>query len=219
MPAIPLELPELPRILQGSHGTAASPVLIADPPEGGVPRLLPPVGASHVGHRALAGHGDVFEPFGHLADRSGSDVATDVGFRPDQGTEIQELVGAEVVVLRCAAPMDIHDARAAGSGTDAVPPVVGISEASPRPAEVRDPKLRERSDDVVSRPPRVRDRRPLAHPYPLVHAPSEVLCKMPVHVSGNFVSRPVGIHEQSFHIPAPVVLFQEPFNASLDSFS
>src|SRR5699024_2151768 len=67
------------RVVLGAHVPAAAPGLVADAEEGHLPRLVPTVGAAQRGHRGVVGAGEVLDPFAHLLDRAGADVAVDVG--------------------------------------------------------------------------------------------------------------------------------------------
>src|SRR5699024_6009481 len=173
------------RVVLGADDPAAAPGLVADAEEGHLPRLVPTVGAAQRGHRGVVGAGEVLDPFAHLLDRAGADVAVDVGLGAQQLHQVHELMGAEGVVLDHIAPVRVDHAGTVLAGPDAVLPVVFIGEAAAGPAQVRDLQRAQRLDHVVADAARVRDLGVLADEEAAVDAAAQVLGEVAVEVAAD----------------------------------
>src|SRR5262245_14872679 len=95
------ELAILRRVFARFHIAAAAPGLIADAPILNAEGLPVAIGRAFVGQtfrsrRSIA----VRDPIVKLPGRARPDIGREIGFRPDQAAEPDELVNAEVVGLR-----------------------------------------------------------------------------------------------------------------------
>ena len=161
------------------HVAAAAPAFVADAQVLDLPGLLAAVLGAELGHGTFLG-GHVFDPLGQLLDGAGTHVAADVGLDAQHLAEVQELVGAEGVVLHGAAPVVVHELLAFRLRADAVHPVVLVAEAAARPAQHGDFQGLEGLQHVRAVTVHVRDGGILAHPDALVDALSEVLGELAV---------------------------------------
>src|SRR5690606_16410539 len=169
----------------GAHRAAAAPGLVADAPEGHVPRLVAAVLAAQIGHRRVVAAGDILDPFAHLAHGSGPDIAADVRIRAQHLAELEELVRAERVALDDVAPVRVDHARPLGGIADAVAPVILVGEAPAGPTQVGDPDAPQRLDDVGADAIPVGDRGILADPEATVDAPAEMLGEVAIEVAAD----------------------------------
>ena len=139
---------------------------------------------AELSHRAgLGGH--VFDPLGHFLDGAGAHVTADVGLDAQHLAQVQELVGAEGVVLHGAAPVVVHEFLAVLLRADAVHPVVLVGKASAGPAEHGDLQGPEGIQDIGPVTVDVGNGGVLAHPDPFVDAFPEVLGELSVDFGRN----------------------------------
>ncbi len=210
VPAVPLVATVFPRVLQSGHGAAAPPVLVPHGPVGDGPGILAAVRPSERRQGTRAGHRQVLQPLRHLADRAGADVSADVRFGADPLTEVQELVSAEMVVLRHSTPVHVDHARSLVPRSDTVPPVVRVGEAAPRPAEIRDAKTGKRLHHVASDTARIRDRGIFTDPDPFIDASAQVLREVSIDVPRDGLGAEVCLDRDPVHgmplLPAPAGL-------------
>ena len=178
------------------HLAAAAPVLVADAEEGNLPGVRAAVGLAELREVAVALERHVLDPVGHLLGRAAAHVGRDVGLGADPLAEVEELVGAEAVVLDDASPVDVDPAASRLRGADAVLPVVLVGEAAARPAQVGDLDLAQRLDDVVSNAVSVGDRRCGPDPQPVVDAAAEMLGEVAVDVPADHRTRLPGADRQ-----------------------
>src|SRR3546814_4367257 len=120
----------------GAHPAATSPELVADPPEGDLPRLLAAVACALLGEGAPGG-GHIFDPRHGFFGSGCPDVAVDIGFGPDRLDKVHEFMRAEGVGIDDPAPFGVDAGRAILARPDAVAPVLEIGEAAAGPAEQR----------------------------------------------------------------------------------
>ncbi len=167
------------------HAAAATPVLVADAEKGNLPGLRAAIGLPALGQVAVPAEGHVLDPVRHLLRRSAADIGGHVGIRADLFAEIEELVGAEAVVLHDPAPMDVDAPGPLLRRAHPILPVVLIGEAAARPAQVGSLDLAEGSNDVVANAARVRDGGLGSDPQAVIDAAAEVLGKVPVEVPAD----------------------------------
>src|SRR5438067_597451 len=78
--------------------------------------------------------------------------------------------------------MCIHTARTFRTRSDAIPPMVFVGKASPRPAEYRHMNFAKGLDHVVADPSSVRNRRVFPNPDPFVDTSPQMFSKVAVHI-------------------------------------
>ena len=117
-------------------GPAAAPALVADAPVFHVEGLRAAVGGPLRRQRRGLGAVAVFRPLHHLVHAAPQHVDVDPGLRADLPTEVDELMGAEAVVLRVpGGKIGVPDPLALRA--DPVAPVVHIRVAAAGPAQKR----------------------------------------------------------------------------------
>ena len=122
---------------QALQGMAAGLDIIqgsGKPGEFHLPSLVTAILATELCHRSVAIAGHVLYPFCQLLDSTRTDIATDVWLTANHLAEIQELVCTEGVVFDGATPVVVLHLRTLLARTDAVHPVIFVSEASSRPS-------------------------------------------------------------------------------------
>ena len=102
---IGVELTELVAVILWSHVTTAAPSLVADAEVFYLPSLVAAILAAQTGHWRVAVAGHILNPLGHLLNGTRTYVTTDVRLAAQHLAEIQELVGAERVVLDSTTPV------------------------------------------------------------------------------------------------------------------
>ena len=121
-----------------SHGTAASPHFVADPPIFHPVRCLMAVSLTFLGKisglRTIA----VLHPILHFGDCAGKHVDIDPRFSAEHFTQTQEFVGAEAVIVQLiGGEILIESGFTFALRAHTVTPMVGIRIASARPANNR----------------------------------------------------------------------------------
>src|SRR5690606_28091398 len=122
----------------------------------------------------------VLEPVGHFLHRARADVAADVHLCADHLGECHELVRAELIRFRYAAPVRIDLHRTLVARTDAFAPVICVREATARPAYDRYLQLAQGGDNVVAVAVGIRDVGILADPDAAVDPVPQVLGELTV---------------------------------------
>src|SRR6185503_1696340 len=125
--------------------------------------------------------GHVLDPVHHFLWRSAADVAVDVRVRSEHLAKIEKLVRAKRIRVH-ASPTVVWPSRAFVAWSNAVAPVILIGEAATGPAQDGDMKFLQRRHRIVTQPTRVRDRRILTDPKPLINQPPKMLGKLPIDV-------------------------------------
>src|SRR6185369_338704 len=97
--------------------------------------------------RRLGGR-HVFEPVGCFLDGPRADIFRDEGLRADLAEEVEIFLGAEAVRLDYAAPVRVERRGPFAARPDAASPMIIVTEASTRPAHVRDLNRAQRAHDV-----------------------------------------------------------------------
>ena len=123
------------------HVTATAPVVISHTKVIYRPRFFVTVFRSQVCHRGYALEGHVFYPLRHFLYGSASHVAVDISLTAQLTAQLEEFVRSEAVVFYYAAPVGVDDFLSSFFRSDAVFPVIFVSEASARPAKYRDTDL------------------------------------------------------------------------------
>src|SRR5579871_607470 len=98
-------------------------------------------------------------------------------------------MGAETVVVRHPAPMDIDAHRALGARTDAVAPIIEIGETPARPADHRDMDFPERLHHILAIAMDVGDLAVFPHPDAFIDAAPQMLGELAEDVAVDFRSR------------------------------
>src|SRR5581483_2161142 len=163
---------------------------IGDFPRGGVT-----IAGSLRGQSRGLGRGEILQPLGHLAGRAGAEIAVDIGVGADGFREFQKLMGTEGVGIGYAAPVGIEGRRPGCTWTDPIAPVILVRETTARPADVRNVKLTEGGDHIITKTMGIGDWRVLSDPDTLVDSMTQVLGKLTVNVAVNFRSRLIGVHD------------------------
>ena len=164
------------------HVAAAPPVLVAYAEVVHPPGLLPAVPAAKLRHGGHAVEGHVLHPLGHLLHGAAAHIAVDVGLAAQLLAELEELVGAEAVVLHHPAPVGVHHPLAPLLRADAVLPVVLVRKASAGPAQHGNLQPFQRLHHIGAHAVLVGDMGVLPHEQPLIDASAQMLGEMSVNL-------------------------------------
>src|ERR1041385_127423 len=123
-------------VILRTHVAAAAPCLVAYGKIRNVPRFVAPVAATEVSEIRVSTRGHVLDPVHHLLWRAAANVAVDVWVSTKHLTQFEELVRAEGIGVH-AAPARVGPSRTLVPWTNAVAPVVLVSETAAGPAQHR----------------------------------------------------------------------------------
>ena len=163
------------------HVAAAIPALISQTEYGQLPGLRMAVGSALLRQRGGQRAGHVLQPVCGLLRRPGTDVDGNERRGTDLANEVHVFVRAESVRLGHSAPVGIQGNRALR--TDAIAPMVVVSEAAARPTHVGHLDRSQCCDHIITDAPSVGNRRTGPHPDALVYAMSQVLCELAKNVT------------------------------------
>ena len=172
-------------IILGGHVAAAAPRFIAHAQILYFPGLFPAVLGAELGHGTVLGR-HVFHPLGQLFHGAGAHVAADVRLDAQHLAKVQELMGAEGVVLHGAAPVVVHQLGPVFLGADPVHPMVLVGEAAAGPAEHRHFQGLESFQDVGPIAIYIGDGGIRSHPDTFVDAPAQMLGELAVNLGRDY---------------------------------